>query len=312
MRAEAVAKSIQLVQVSVKATDPAQNLAQLADAQSLMQRLAQWGEPTEADRMRSARILFWIGHVHFFAQRITQSKGIFSTGVGSHARQRRLQRIGGSYPRHAGADAHTSRTVRSSHDLVGASRRAIGERGEPVHLDCRCGALGLTRAARGEYALGLAQGQLALARAQETRDPRDIGWSQNTLSQIYWRGGDMPRALEASRAGMEIAEEAGDRVSVFVGAILAGWAGSSLTQRTEAAAHLAQATALEQLFGGKLAMSDRLPVAEAEIPLNRSPQDALMVAEQAVAQAQTIGSIYAKGMAQRVWGEALARLDPTR
>ena len=38
----------------------------------------------------------------------------------------------------------------------------------------------------------------------------------------------------------------------------------------------------------------------------------LTLAEQAVAQARAVGNIYSEGMAQRVWGQALARLEPAR
>ena len=165
-------------------------------------------------------------------------------------------------------------------------------------------------AARGDYAAGLAQAQHPVERAEEANDPRAIGWSQISLAQIYWHGGTTPRVLEASRVGMQAAEQVGDRVTVIVGAIFGGWAESRLAQHAAAAAHLAQAKLLEELLGGRLAMSDRLAVAEAEIALNRSNlQEALLLAEQAVAQTQAVRSIYSEGMAQRVRGQALARLQ---
>jgi hypothetical protein len=171
--------------------------------------------------------------------------------------------------------------------------------------------LGVVLAAHGDYVAGLAQGQHALARAVEAKNPRAIGWSQTSLAQIYWHGGDMPRVLEASRAGMQVAEQAGDRVNVFVGAIFAGWAESRLAQHEAAAAHFAEAKSLAELLGGKLAMSDRLAVAQAEMALDRNNlNEALTLAEQAVAQAQAIGSIFSEGMAQRVWGQGFTRLEP--
>lgn len=56
-------------------------------------------------------------------------------------------------------------------------------------------------------------------------------------------------------------------------------------------------------------MTERLAAAEAEIALDTGHnQEATALAEQAVAQARAVGSIYSEGLAQRIWGQALARL----
>ena len=79
----------------------------------------------------------------------------------------------------------------------------------------------------------------------------------------------------------------------------------------QALGDLAQAESLENLLGGKLTMSDRLAVVQAEIALNTGNfPEAITLAEQAMPQAKEIGSILAEGMAQRVWGQALASLEP--
>jgi tetratricopeptide (TPR) repeat protein len=301
------------VQVSVKAIDPTQNLAQLAEAESIVQQLSQSVGATSADRVRLARIHFWMGQEHFLRNELREAleyfQQVLAVTQGESGDKELEANTLGTMGRMLAFQGQFGQAVPFL-DRAVALLEAAGNRSNWI-IDV--GNLGLSLAARGEFAAGLARGQHVLARAEEAKDPRGIGWSQISLAQIYWHGGAMPRVVEASRAGMQAAEQVGDRVTVFVGAIFAGWAESRLAQPAAAAAHLTQAKSLAQQLGGQLAMTDRLAVAEAELALNMGHiQEALMLAEQAVAQAQAIGSIYSEGMAQRVWGQALARLEPAR
>jgi adenylate cyclase len=304
---------LKLVQASVKAADPARSLAHLAEAESIVQQLSKSDGEASADRARLERIHFWMGHAHYLRNELPEALAYFQQVL--------------AVTRGEGGDKELEANT------VGTMGRMLafqGQFGQAVPLLLQAvalleaagnwsdwsfsvGSLALSQAARGDYAASLAQAQRLLARAEQARDPRGIGWSQLTLAQIYWQSGAMPRVVEASRAAIQTGEQSGDRFTVFVGAILAGWAESRLGQHAAAAAHIAQAKSVGELLGGQLAMTERLAAAQAEIALNTSHiQEALMLAEQAVAQAQAVGSIYSEGISQRVWGMALARLGPER
>jgi predicted ATPase len=301
------------VQVSFKATDPAQSLAHLAEAESILQQLAKSGEAADGDRVRLERIHFWMGQAHSLRNELRDALGYFQQVLavtqGEGGDKELEANTVGTMGRMLAFQGQFGQALTYLRQAVAALEAA----GISYDSNLIAGYLGLSLAARGDYAAGLAQGQQVLARAEEAKDPRAIGWSQIVLAQIYWQSGVMVRVLEASRAGMQAAEESGDRVTVFAGAILAGWAESRLSQHEAAAGHLAQARSIAELLGGRLALTERLAAAEAEIALNTSHiQEALLLAEQAVAQAQAVGSMYSDGMAQRVWGQALARLEPAR
>ena len=87
-------------------------------------------------------------------------------------------------------------------------------------------------------------------------------------------------------------------------------ASSRLGDHTSAAETMAQARALDQQLPEGRAFTDWYAAAEAEIALNAGRiAEAIALAEHAVTCAQTLGGIYAQGLAQRVWGIALARQD---
>src|SRR5262249_50721916 len=68
---------LKLVRVSSKATDPALNLAHLAEAESIVQQLTRSAGPTEADRVRLERIHFWMGHTHFLRNELPEALEYF-------------------------------------------------------------------------------------------------------------------------------------------------------------------------------------------------------------------------------------------
>ncbi len=301
------------VQVSSKAADPAQNLARLVEAESIVQQLTQSGGATNADRVRLERIHFWMGHAHYLRNELPEAleyyRHVLAVTQGEGGDKELEANTVGTMGRMLAFQGQFGQAV----PLLLQAVALLETAGNWSDWSFSVGSLALSQAARGDYAAGLAQAQSVLARAEQAKDPRGIGWSQIALAQIYWQSGAMPRVLEASRAAIQVGEQAGDRFTVFVGAILAGWAESRLAQQAAAAAYMAQAKSVAELLGGQLAMTERLAAAEAEIALNTGhSQEAMTLAEQAVAQAQAVGSIYSEGISQRVWGQALARLEPAR
>ena len=114
------------------------------------------------------------------------------------------------------------------------------------------------------------------------------------------QGGDLPRALEAARRTVEAAGQSGDRFHVYVARMFQAWATSRAGQyAAAAAAYAAQAQARARELGEPLLNTDILAVGNAEIALGSGRmQEALTLAEHAVDMTQTMGSIFAEGMAR--------------
>jgi tetratricopeptide (TPR) repeat protein len=173
--------------------------------------------------------------------------------------------------------------------------------------------LGGSLAVRGQYAKGLAEGERALARAQETNMLTGLAASQTCLSFIYYTGRDFVRMLEASSAIVEAAQRSGDQMYIYIGCSFRAWAESWLGDHPAALASMTQAKTVSQSLDDQLVLADWFAAAEAELALNAGRvEDALSLAEQAVAVAKPAGGILAEGLAQRIWGQALATADPPR
>jgi tetratricopeptide (TPR) repeat protein len=88
---------------------------------------------------------------------------------------------------------------------------------------------------------------------------------------------------------------------------------SRLGQHEDAQKSMAAALEFAARVGGQFTMSDWLAAANAEIAHNAGKcEDAIRLAEQAVALAQACDGIFAEGWAQRVWGQASATAEGGR
>jgi tetratricopeptide (TPR) repeat protein len=76
---------------------------------------------------------------------------------------------------------------------------------------------------------------------------------------------------------------------------------------------MAKAQAAAQDLGGQLLFADLVASYNAEVALGKGQvEQALSLAEQAVATARKMGGIWGEGMAHQVWGRSLAALSPPR
>jgi tetratricopeptide (TPR) repeat protein len=173
--------------------------------------------------------------------------------------------------------------------------------------------LGEVLAWHGEYTAGLAEGQRALARARETHYLTGTAIAHIVLGVIHLAGGEILPMLEATRAGVAAAEQAQDRVATYVGYAYRAWAESRLGQHADAVESMAAAMALRQSLGGHLYLVDWFTAANAEIALNAGHiQEAIALATEAVALAESIGGFFSAGVAHRAWARALAAEVPPR
>jgi tetratricopeptide (TPR) repeat protein len=175
------------------------------------------------------------------------------------------------------------------------------------------GIYGVALTFMGDYVGGLAAIQRARAWAQERNALTEIVQSSFFLNAAHILAGDLPRAVEASRRVVELAEQLGDRVYIYVGSFHRSWAACRAGHHDAAAAHAAKAQAMEQELGKRPIHADHLAAVNAEIALGVGRvQEAIALAQQAVGIAQERGGIFAEGLARRAWGQALAALAPPR
>jgi tetratricopeptide (TPR) repeat protein len=166
-------------------------------------------------------------------------------------------------------------------------------------------------AAMGEYERGVVEAQRAIARAREMDSPTEIAIATLPLSFAHLFGGDLPSAIEAACQVIEVAEESGDRVYVYIGYGAKGWAEGRFGLFEDAINSMALSQTAAQELGGAVMMADWFAAGNAEIAFGVGRlKEALALAEQAVKIAQKMGGIFAEGAARRVWGQALAALTP--
>jgi tetratricopeptide (TPR) repeat protein len=92
------------------------------------------------------------------------------------------------------------------------------------------------------------------------------------------------------------------------------WSTGALREAQAAEESLSQASNVRSAhLGGNLFLSDWFASARAELALNAGrPEDAIVLAEEAVRIARDAGGPFGAGMAYRIWGQALASLVPPR
>jgi tetratricopeptide (TPR) repeat protein len=175
------------------------------------------------------------------------------------------------------------------------------------------GFLGIALAARGDYTAGLSAGERALARAHAMNSYDNIARSHFFLGLVYGMGGDLPHMLEESALVVEMAQQASDWVFPYLGYGLHGWAESRMGKHEEALQSMARSQAFGKQLGERLLLRDWFAAAHAEVVLAAGRvEEARSLAEVAVELARSVGSAYSEGLAQRVWGQALAEASPPR
>ena len=173
------------------------------------------------------------------------------------------------------------------------------------------GFLGIARAARGQYAAGVALGQRALERVRRAGEMKSRSGmvSHLYLCYIYLHGGDYLQMLSESRQAVEGAQRVGDWVIVYMGYGYCAWAESRLGKHKEGMQTLARAQVTGQKLGGQMLFQDIFAAVTAELLLSAGRvEEALACAEAVVELAREVGGVLSAGLSHRVWGQALARL----
>lgn len=294
---------LKLVQIFSMAVNVEQTLGRLAEAEDLAQALPNRGQ--------LAQVHYWIAYVYGTRNAMRQARE-YAQHVLMEAQEL------GDEELVARASVQLSRflIVQGDHGpiekLLTPVIPVLERTANWLDWTYAQGFLGIALAARGHYAMGVSRVQRALEHAHRTGDARSRSGivSHLYLSHISLHGGDPAQMLSESRLAVEEAERVGDRVFVYIGHGFGGWALSRLSQHEEGIQSMERAQAASQQLGGQLLFQDTFAAVRAELSLAAGRvEESLARAEAVVELANEVGGVLSAGLAQRVWGQALAHLS---
>jgi tetratricopeptide (TPR) repeat protein len=281
-----------------------QNLARLFQAEALAQTLP------ETDRLRLARLHYWIGRVYSYSNEHRKAASYYEQ-VLSAANEANDPELFGL------ASALGGRTF----FLQGYFGKAVLLLEQAIPYLERTGSwqewilvkvsLAISLAGQGHYRAGRTHGEEALQKALALNDRTLIASARGMTARVEFMAGDLTRMLDEVRLVEQEAKVANPLVLYMVLGFQA-WAEGRLGMHERARATMAAARAIAARFGTRLIFDDWFAAAHAEIELYAGhAAQALGLAEQAVREANATGGIFSEGIAQRVWGEALVAASPS-
>jgi tetratricopeptide (TPR) repeat protein len=303
---------IKQVASSFLADSPEKNLARLVEAEQLVHELPVPDGMPDSNRVRLARVHYWLGRIHRLRHEFPEAL-LYYSQVLPVAEEIGDPELLGIPSMDIGQTLLVQGRAGQAEPLLRRAMTALQQTGSLLDQVRALIQHGMAIAMLGDYAVGVAQMQRALARAHEMGSVPLTCLGQIHLASCFNFVGDPQRAMEAARKATEAAEESGDQMSVYWGRGFLAWGEAGTGQFEAAEATMAQSQAIAQELGGQLLMQDVFLAARAEIALGMGRiQEALDLAERAVVMAQGMGSLGGGVFGSRVWGQALARLDPQR
>jgi class 3 adenylate cyclase/tetratricopeptide (TPR) repeat protein len=303
---------IKQVSVSLYADSPEQNMARMSEAERLVLELPGPDGTPGSDRLRLARVQYWMGHFHYQKYAIPEAMRYLSQVLAV------AQKLGD--PELFARPSHSIGLVLCFQGHFGKAealfRQAITafeQLGDWARWIMAVSMHGITLGFTGSYEEGLAECQRALARARELNYLTGIGSINLHLSWIYAVAGNLACATETTGQGIEAAEKSGDRIIVYLCYTSRAYAELCAGQFEAASESIAKCQAITQELGGLLLHADVFACAIAEIALGKGQAErALSLAENAIAIARKMGGIWGEGQARQVWGRSLAAMNPPR
>jgi class 3 adenylate cyclase/tetratricopeptide (TPR) repeat protein len=295
--------------VSYFADRPDLNFARLAQAEALAGELPAVADGE--DRLRLARVRYWIGRMHHVSGDPRQAIGYYRQvlAIGQDLGDEQLTAIPSAM---IGLALTVQGQLAKAAQLLSQAVPALERSGEWREW-CRAVAfLGIATAARGDYGRGVAEAQRALDRALEQNDLAIAGSNHILLCVVHLLNERMEAVAATAQEAVTAAEQTGEQVILYAGLALRGWAQGRLGHHAAARRDMERSDAVGAGLG-QLIFADWCAVGRADIALAAGHVDeALTLAEQALGVANQVGSVVTEGWAHRVWAQALAAATPPR
>lgn len=297
---------------SWRADSPEQNLMRLSEAEQLAKGLASPDGTPDGDSLRLARVHFWMGRVQHTRGKMPEAIRYFEQvlPVAKESNDPELLAIpSGAIGQAMAVLGHLGKCKK----LLDQAIPIFEQTGNWAEWIQAMSFRGSAIAGMGNYAEGVAEAQLAEARAKELNFITGIGVSCNCLAFAHLFGGDLFQAMKAAEKAVNAAEESGDLIYSYVGSIVWGWSACRAGQLEIADACMARAEEVAQKLGGQVIMADLFTTAKAEIAFKSDLFDeALALAQQSVNTARVMGGVWGEGVARRIWGQVLSAHEPPR
>jgi adenylate cyclase len=291
---------------------PEQNFVHLTEARRLLEELPGPDGVPGSDRVRLARIHYWMGRIHGARNELSEALQHYRDVLPVAQEIGDPELIG--FPSSAmGQMLMIQGRLGKSEALCRQAMTALERTGHQERWVEALAYHGTAIAQMGDYAEGLAELQRALARAQEMGSASSICLVHFCLGIVHLRGGDPLRAIEAARKAAEAAERSGYRLMVYWGRGVQAWAEADAGQFEAAQASMARSQAVARELGGRLLLEDSFLTVRAEIALGMGRiQEALALAGRALVIAQEMDRLGGEAGALQVLGRALASLETPR
>ncbi len=301
--------TLKKVNTSFSAEAPEPNLVQLSEVEALVKVLSNTEEADNERRLSQARVHYWMGRMHYYHNNRRKALDCFQSMLAEAQEVGDEELIAISSSVTSRILVHQGYFIQARPFLVQAITALERAANWTEYIDT-IGYLGIVLAGRGEYRVGVEEVQRALKEHGLTAD----ALCHCQLAMMYILGGETQRALEESRAIVSVGEQAGDRFAVYIGHGMRAWVETRLGHHEQALAHMVQQQAAAASLGEeRLIIEDTFAAVRAEIALNAGRiEEALALAEEAVAYAQTMDGKFAEGLAQRTQALALVAFSPPR
>lgn len=294
------------VYTTMVADSTEQNLARMEHARSLLDAIKESGALDDEDRLRMARVNYVVGRVHFYRGQLREALGYY---------QKVLPEAQGSGDDELlampscliGTALAMQGQVQKAESLLHQAIEPLERLGEPFEWFRAVGYHGFALIAQGRYRAGLDE----LARVHE-RAGR-IGQPSLSSAAHLMRGSsfvmlaaDWELGLADMREVLRFAGQTGDKLHLSLAWSNIAWVNSNLGLHDAARECRDKGRQYAQAMGGVM-LADWHAAADAEMAFHAGRLDeALERAREVVASSRAAGLVASHGIAERVWGAALA------
>jgi class 3 adenylate cyclase/tetratricopeptide (TPR) repeat protein len=301
---------IKQVSSSWRAISLEQSLPRLMEAQRLAKELPSPDGKSGGDRLRLARIHYWLGRVHYIANKMPEAIGYF--------RQVIEQAQDLDEPELLVTPSLTIGGIRFVQGHLDKAKAALSQSIPAAEKMgnwqdwCRAVSYhGSALSMSGSGVAGVAEVQRAVARAEEIGSLGEIALTNFFLSLAFNFSGEFANAIEAGRKAVEAGEASKERIYVCLGHAWKGWAEARAGDFKAAKTSMARSQLVLDELGGRIIAADWMAAINAEVAFGQGRiEEAMRLAERAIAIAQKMGGIGAEGLARRILGQAFAALAP--
>jgi tetratricopeptide (TPR) repeat protein len=302
-RRQKVDTTTKLVSISFSSESPDYNLKILAEAETIAK-----GLPANEDRLRLARVHFWMGRSHYYKAETRAAIGYYQQVLGV-AREFNDQEL-----------VITPTNVIGQALIIqgqyGKAKAMLGQVVLPLEKAANWPEwiravtfYGYALAANGQVHEGIAEVRRGLNKAEESNYLTGIGTGYLMLWLCHFMGAMRDSMLDEAIKIITTAEQSGDMLYRYFGTGFRALTESRLGMHAEAAQTLVKLEEAAQQIKGQIVLSDFFAFVTAEAALNAGRiADAIALGEKGATYCKAI-SIYTEGLCQRVWAMALAAND---